>query len=165
MFKYPPFEMIDDGDSVKTEHIVNPTNLPTAQCLFCGDGIEFGDEEISFIADTANFTNYEKAKEALAGVVLELQNNPSETIEVIAYRAHKDTECASGIDDVNTSTAQERAEAVKNLLVNIGIGESRINAYAASGFRYEDCSNGQPVPPLQEKNRVVVIKATRGSYE
>lgn len=160
MFKYPPFETMDNDDSVDTQHKVKATPIKTTSCIFCGEGRVFSGEDIEFIADTSDFLNQEKAKKVLSELLDELKRNQSEKVEITAYRASNGAECVTGSyvhvpgywDDLDMN----RANAIRGLLISEGISENRIIAIAGGIRNKGDCENDE----LRKENRIVEVKAT-----
>lgn len=118
--------------------------------------IKFDSKTISFQKDTAEFMDKNAAKQALHDVAEKLMNNKSLNVVLVASTATYGT--------VNSceNLAERRGDAVKQLLVEMGVDESQLRIYALgqaeSKLRVDDLdSQGNLISGEAEKNRAVFI--------
>lgn len=119
---------------------------------------EINETQVQFVGDQAVFVNETKAKEVLKPVADAILAHPDSTILLAGSTA------TVGTQESCLELSRQRAEAVRNLLVNaFGVPESQMKAvglgYEADPFeRGEDVGpNGQLVESEAVKNRRVVV--------
>lgn len=118
--------------------------------------IKFDSETINFQKDTVEFIDKNAAKKALDGVADKLINNQSLNVVLVASTATYGTVVSC------ENLAEKRGNAVKKLLVEMGVNHSQLRIYALgqaeSKLRVDDLdSKGNLIPGEAEKNRAVFI--------
>lgn len=118
--------------------------------------LKFDNETVNFQRDSAEFIDKDKAKEALYDVAENLIDNRSANVVLAASTA------TYGTAESCKNLAERRGEAVKNLLVEMGVNDSQLRVFAIgqakSKLRTDDLdSQGNLIPEKAEKNRAVFI--------
>ncbi|MDE6470556.1 MAG: OmpA family protein [Eubacterium sp.] len=118
--------------------------------------IEFDNETVNFQKDTAEFTDKEIARQALLDVAEYLINHRNTKAVLAASTA------TYGTVQSCEELAERRGEAVKSLLVEMGVNNAQLRVYAIgqaeSRLKVDDLdSNGNLIPEKAEKNRAVFI--------
>ena len=113
---------------------------------------EFSDEAIGFVAGTANFKDVAQAEEALMKVVNRALST-GKNIVVTGYMSNG--QCNYEADK---SLSGQRAEAVKNILVENGVSESRITVVNGGVLNADECKNGKYDSEIAQTNRKVIIE-------
>lgn len=107
--------------SVPTEFKVNITSLPIIEENY---ELSLNERYLSFYPDTAILQNKEEVEQLLKGVVEKLNTNKDIKIKLTGYQ----TVCAN-----NKILSIERAEAIKGILVNLGVSRERITTDGVAG--------------------------------
>ena len=81
-------------------------------------------------------------------------NNPDETVTITGYEAR------ANCSYEKTSLPKQRADAIKKILVGMGVSENRIVTVNGGKGEHNDCVNGRFIESEGAKNRVVKFKAT-----
>ncbi len=118
--------------------------------------LKFDNETINFQKDTAEFVDEDIARQALFDVAEQLINHRNTKVVLAASTA------TYGTVQSCENLAERRADAVKRLLVEMGVNDSQLCVYAIgqakSRLRAEDLdSEGNLISEMAEKNRAVFI--------
>lgn len=130
------------GKSVATDYVVSTTDTG------CGDvGLTFDDESVKFVANSAAFADPLAARSALRSVetIYEKGSGNITGIQVDGYIAH--------VNVTGETLSQARANAVKALLVDMGMPASKVTA-KGKGFGPHN---------IPAKDRMVKITINRNS--
>lgn len=129
------------GSAVKTNYVVGTTDTG------CGDiGLVFDDENLNFVTNQATLTDPTSAKASLA-TIKTLWDKYSSTIgkiQIDGYIAHY-----PGPGNLS----QQRADLVKNVLVNLGVPGDKVGATGRGYGPY----------PQDAQNRMVKVTISRSS--
>lgn len=124
---------------------VTTVDIATDKVSFTG-AVKFSDEELSFIADQAVFASEAEARTRLQPIAAYLQSDTQRHVLVAGTTA-------SGTEEFCQNLSQERADAVKKILVDYGAEEKQITCMGL-GFK-----NVFHVKDLNEKGELVEEKA------
>ncbi len=156
---------LDIGNMNDQEHIAQiKSNFPIVSVACFTDEIVFMEENIGFVEETAEFKNKEKAKRKLSAYVKFLKDSNYKQFYVIGSTA------SDGDNQGCIDLSEDRAKAVKDVLVKLGVPASNLKIY---GIGREDYSgeykwrvndldkNGKLIPKAAQSNRkVVIVKAS-----
>lgn len=136
-------------DSLDTEQLVTESEMPEVMKWD-------GESSVTFKGDKAEFNDYEAAAEELAPIAEYLKANPEENIYVFGMTATI-TGGDSGIE-----LAEERAEAVRGVLIEKGAKETQCICVGlgqiSNPLRVNDVDeNGKQIAELAQKNRAVFV--------
>ena len=116
------------------------------------------DTMVSFLGDQAVFVDEAAATESVYATAVELLCNPDNQVYIVGTTA-------GGMSDFSMELSQDRAEAVKALLVSYGIDESRMTCLGLgpnNPWHLDDLDeNGQMIEEIAVKNRCVYIIDTQ----
>lgn len=130
------------GESVTTTYVVGTTDTG------CGDiGLVFNDDNLKFVSNDSKFVNPAAAKESLTSIknIWSEDGSSISSIQIDGYIAHY----GGGIE----SLSQPRADAVKALLVELGVPADKL---IASGKGYGPYDN-------DAQNRIVKVTVDRNN--
>lgn len=131
------------GESVVTKYEVGTTDTG------CGDiSLIFDDNDIKFVSDSAMFIDKAAATKALSSikVIWDKQRDTIQSIQIDGYTAHYP---GAGV------LSQDRANAVKDALVGLGITSSKITATGKGYGPYD----------TDAKNRTVKVNISRDNNQ
>lgn len=129
------------GASIKSDYVVGTTDTG------CGDiDLIFDDDDLKFVGDQATFVDKQAAVESLSTIkdLWGKQRDTIESIRIDGYTAHY-----PGAD----SLSQERADAVKQALADLGVSADKMTASGQGFGPYE----------LDAQNRTVKVNISRNS--
>jgi outer membrane protein OmpA-like peptidoglycan-associated protein len=120
------------------------------------------DSQVGFIPGTDTLSDVNAAQNAIAAIVKELNKNTQLKVKLDGYTA-RDT-CKS---ENYTELSLDRANAIKNLFVKSGIGESRITTEGMGSRDFEGRNSGECVKGVfdtnaAQNNRVVFVNFIKG---
>ena len=107
---------------------------------------------IDFKENSASIKDISKAESDLAGIISELKKYKSKTIYLEGYVG-----LAKCGDQPDNKLATKRAEAVKDLLIENGISESRIRAEGKGKGPNNECEGGKYDEKVSDKNKFVKL--------
>lgn len=111
---------------------------------------------ISFKLESATFKDEDETRQALASTVELLQNYPQCSIVLVGITATDEES-----EDSGRGLSRDRAEAVQNLLLELGVAESQIAGVRGLGhdnnYHVPDVVNSDLIENLAEQNRVVLV--------
>lgn len=120
-YKFYSIKVSNATKSVPTEYKVNITSLPIIEENY---ELSLNERYLSFYPDTAILQNKKEVEQLLKGVAEKLNTNKDIKIKLTGYQ----TVCA------NTKTLSiERAEVIKEVLVNLGVAKDRITTDGVAG--------------------------------
>lgn len=120
-YKFYSIRVTETTKSVSTEYKVNITSLPIIEENY---ELSLDERYLSFYPDTAILQNEKEVEQLLSGVAEKLNNNKEVQIKLTGYQ----TVCAK-----TKTLSIERAETIKNILVNLGITPNRITTDGVAG--------------------------------
>ncbi|KAA2261285.1 OmpA family protein [Solihabitans fulvus] len=134
--------------------VTTPTVAPPHAC----GSVDLGEaNSVSFNPDTAEFRDREAAKQSLTALAGEL-NDPHKRVELVGSTA------SDGPIDGRTSKSLERAEAVKSVLIDLGVPADRVTTRgvgSAGADHIPDLdANNVLLPGPAARNRKVTANVT-----
>jgi outer membrane protein OmpA-like peptidoglycan-associated protein len=158
--------------SIPTEYKVTPTVFDLQAPLLWSDtsgesgagktSIEwhFTDQTLTFLPDSAEFADYQTAKDILSKTADDLNANASVQITILGFQAATSSNVVVQTSELTTA----RANAVRDLLVNeLGVDSTKIVEVRGAGtglFADEFDDQGVWNTNLAALNRVVVVQAS-----
>lgn len=147
---------IVDSPTVDVVPIPAPTQMQS-----CGQ-IQLGEnDDISFLPDTATFRDPDGARQTLTQLANLLRGNPSERAQLTGTTADQ------GDMAGQVALSRQRADAVKSMLVGLGIGADRITTTGVGsnwpGHVPDIGPGGALLPGPAAANRKVVVQLTCAS--
>jgi outer membrane protein OmpA-like peptidoglycan-associated protein len=143
------FKSIDSTDSYNFEKTVKPVSFLMAVDIWGEDDtVEITEDQITFIYGEAKFKDPEQAINVLTPFADYLKENRDSRISITGY------ESLSGEKKPKSELAQERADAVRDKLVEMGVKEDQVDT---DNKGTGDSTRDNP------KDRKVVIKKTEGT--
>lgn len=146
-------DYINENSSIKSDYKVKEITTKMSNCLWCEARVLTNDD-LGFKPDSSDFRDRNLAIEKISSLAEEMKNNPSETVTITGYEARAN--CSNS----PTSLPKRRADAIKNILVNMGIAENRIITINGGKGKNNDCVNGRFIESEGAKNRVVKFEAS-----
>lgn len=131
---------------------VTTVDITTDKVSFTG-AVKFSDEELSFIADQAVFASEAEARTRLQPIAAYLTEDTQRHVLVAGTTA-------SGTEEFCQNLSQERADAVKKILVDYGAEENQITCMGLGFkniFHVKDLEKGELVEEKARQNRAVYI--------
>ena len=148
------------GDSLDVNHNVSLVNFPedkldTVSIDTLDNGIKLDGETLKFKGDLAEFVDYKTAKNTLTPIAEQIKESG---IKILIAG----TTASSGSEDSCYKLSLDRAQACKDLLVELGVSEKQI---CTVGLGRKPCflrvtdidSNGNFIEAEAQKNRAVFI--------
>jgi OOP family OmpA-OmpF porin len=144
--------------SVQTDVPVTPVSLPTVPPFqACGETV-LHEDTVGFLPDQAVFRDPATARRTIQDLATVVMNG-RQAITLIGTTATAGTSEAS-----RKQLAQRRAEAVKSVLVELGIAPDRITTIGAGtewpGRVNDIAPDGSLIPTAAAQNRAVVVQLT-----
>lgn len=121
VYKFYSIKVSANDKSVPTEYKVNITLLPIIEENY---KLSLNERYLTFYPDTAELKNKKEVEQLLTGVAEKLNTNKEVKIKLTGYQ----TVCAK-----TKTLSIERAEAIKDILVNLGIDANRITTDGVAG--------------------------------
>ena len=159
LFSTPPVNASDaDYKSLPHVSVIQPTEDPID---LVNEPYIMDDTKLSFVGDTANYVNPQRAIEVLTPVANEIKAN-GETVLIIGSTA-------TGQSDYCLKLSQARAEKVQSTLVSLGVSKSQMKTYGlgcADPLHVDDIdkTTGQLREEDALKNRKVVVCTASSKY-
>jgi len=144
------------GDAPANLPAVSPVEVPPTDVIRIGcntDSILSNDGAVGFQPDSTTFLDSARARQALAEFAAFLTRNRDARASLVGTIAHY------GTDDGDSGLSRQRAERVREVLVDLGVDGSRIAAHGA-GWGPFPSKDGPPSPADDQRNRRVVISIT-----
>jgi OOP family OmpA-OmpF porin len=143
---------------VQTDVPVTPVSLPTVPPFqACGETV-LHEDTVGFLPDQAVFRDPATARRTIQDLATVVMNG-RQAITLIGTTATAGTSEAS-----RKQLAQRRAEAVKSVLVELGIAPDRITTIGAGtewpGRVNDIAPDGSLIPTAAAQNRAVVVQLT-----
>lgn len=148
------------GDSLDVNHNVSLVNFPedkldTVSIDTLDNGIKLDGETLKFKGDLAEFVDYKTAKNTLTPIAEQIKES---SIKILIAG----TTASSGSEDSCYKLSLDRAQACKDLLVELGVSEKQI---CTIGLGRKQCflrvsdidNNGSFIESEAKKNRAVFI--------
>ena len=132
---------------------VSPVEVPPPDVIRVGcntESILSNDGAVGFKPDSTTFVDSKRARQALAEFAAFLTPNPSAHVTLIGTIAHY------GTDDGDSGLSRQRAERVREVLVDLGVARSRIAA-RGDGWGPFPAKDSPPNPADDQRNRRVII--------
>lgn len=127
-----------------TTELPEPTKLPPIDRI-----------KISFVSEEAIFLDPDDARQKLLPIAEALQNTPECRIVLAGMTATGESKSDCQV------LSQDRAEAVRSLLLELGVAESQIAGVKGLGYDNDyhipDVVDGNLVESLAEQNRIVLV--------
>jgi OOP family OmpA-OmpF porin len=121
----------------------------------CGTTVMADNSPVGFIVDTAKFRNPAGAKTFLDSLVTVLKGHNQQVVLT-------GTTSSEGSDAANKTLSEQRAAAVKAVLVQAGVAEGRIKTVGAGehwpGRETDMTKDGVLIPTAAARNRSVVVE-------
>lgn len=154
-----PVPMEATRTSISTTVAVTVVQPPPPPTFGCGTTVLADNGAVGFVVGTANFRDPAAAKQTLQGLADVLRGH-SQQVKLIG------TTSSEGTDGANQKLSEQRAAAVKAVLVQLGVAGSRITPTGA-GEHYPDrvvdtTKDGVLIPSAAAHNRSVVVQLTCG---
>lgn len=146
-------DYINENSSVTSDYKVNNTTTKMSECLWCHARVLTNDD-LGFNPDSSSFKNRDMAISKIASLAEEMKKNSSEVVTITGYEARAN--CSNNV----SSLPKQRAEAIKRMLIEMGISEDRITTVNGGKGGNNDCVNGRFIESEGAKNRVVKFEAT-----
>lgn len=165
IFEYMGANFVTDdtvmaADSVDTD---NKVQLTKVHGISGGVVVyKFGENSIGFMPDSAKITDISKANAALSGVLESYKKCHSVKVTVEGYQARPD-----GKITATSPLSQSRADAVKSILVSMGINSQAVTAIGKGSSDFEgrqEESNKEGVwdSTRAQANRIVLVTLKDG---
>lgn len=143
----------NENPSIDTNYKVKEITTKTPSCLWCEARVLTNDD-LGFGPDSSDFRDRNLAIKKISSLAEEMINNPDETVTITGYEAR------ANCSYEKTSLPKQRADAIKKILVGMGVSENRIVTVNGGKGEHNDCVNGRFIESEGAKNRVVKFKAT-----
>lgn len=120
------------------------------------DPVFLDEEQVQFIGDSAQYLDEEKAEEVLAPIADYMKNHPDFNLLLIGTTAGDEA------TEYSMNLSEERAEAVKNTLVQLGAEENHINTLGLGPndpWHIYGAGTGMDDPVASSNRKVVLIDA------
>lgn len=141
------------GSSVDTPYTVNPTDTG------CGDvELTYDDSKLKFNTNQASFVSASDAAK-IADQIVGVYNQNKDRVKAIVvdgYIAHRQTS--------NTNLSADRANAMKDLLIERGLTPDKITANGKGNGPYE-YSDSESQDITDQRNRMIKVTIQRDSQE
>lgn len=153
-----PFPAVNPGSEALPN--VSTVNLPAETPIrfdpeqtedLLGSPLVLTEEQVTFVGDEANFLHPEEAVEKIRPVADYLQRNPQVSILLVG------TTAGDATTEYTSRLSKERAEAVRNTLISLGVAEDRITAVGMGSSDPWHISGAGTEGALAAANRKVVI--------
>ncbi|MCU7728857.1 OmpA family protein [Actinoplanes sp. KI2] len=151
-----PLKSATSRTSVPTDVPVTVVALPK-QPVFpeCGTTVLTDSSPVGFTLNTADFRDPKGARTTLAQLAKRMAGH-SQRVQLVG------TTSSEGSDASNQRLSERRADAVKDVLIDLGVAQSRISASGAGehypGRVRDTTAAGTLIPGAAVRNRSVVVK-------
>jgi len=149
---------IDISDAFRKTDEETESSVPTEKVRVKEEPLILGEETVLFRPDTAEFADYESAKQALSPIADFMKENPGINIILAA------TTATVGSNESCKRFSLKRAEAVKKIFLILGISGDRISAVGLgyeNSFHVPDLNADGTLNENAQKNRSVIVMDAR----
>ena len=141
------------ADALEDVPAVTPVEVPPTDVIriACNtDSILSNDGAVGFLPDSTTFVDSDRAREALSEFAGFLTQNRDAQVRLVGTIAHY------GTDAGDSGLSRQRAQRVRDVLVDLGVDGSRIAAHG-EGWGPFPAKDAPPNPADDQRNRRVVI--------